>query len=190
MAALNTLRTVIKEESNLIIQTTSECISSAATSGGSVGVKEMVVKESPMVIARVEGMGVRGVGGIVEEGLTGGRHLRESRYPSAERKAYTTCTILARTNLSQHLDLIKPPNLPISSPLNSATMPNMPHPHSPILSSLSNTTNATSQNSSKILSGGVREAIENAIQTGVQENVELLADNKQVWAELEKELAL
>ena len=104
--------------------------------------------------------------------------------------------VIARTNVSQHLELLKataPPPMPTSSTLANPTAslhsPNAHlHPTMPpstILETLTSTARAGAEkDGNKLLSGGLREAVENALQTGAQEQVEVVLDTAQVMGEI------
>ena len=109
--------------------------------------------------------------------------------------------MLARTNLSQHLEILKstvhPPTGPNATPptnslINPSGLPSIPNAHlhpsippSTILESLSTTARASAEkDGSKVFSGGLREAVENALQTGAQEQVEVVVDTAHVLGEL------
>lgn len=137
----------------------------------------------------------------MEEGVAGGELTLFAdvyQFGLADR-----CGVMntARTNVSQHLEILRsvhPPTGPAATPtpslINPSGLPSIPNAHlhpsstippSTILESLSTAARGSAEkDGGKLLSGGLREAVENALQTGAQEQVELVVDTAQVLGEL------
>jgi hypothetical protein len=82
-----------------------------------------------------------------------------------------------------------PTSSTIPNPTASLHIPNAHlHPTMPpstILETLTSTARAGAEkDGNKLLSGGLREAVENALQTGAQEQVEVVLDTAQVMGEI------
>ena len=81
------------------------------------------------------------------------------------------------------------PTSSIPNPTASLHIPNAHlHPTMPpstILETLTSTARAGAEkDGNKLLSGGLKEAVENALQTGAQEQVEVVLDTAQVMGEI------
>jgi hypothetical protein len=111
-------------------------------------------------------------------------NLKSTVHPPPTLSTTTGSTTATTTTSTNSLHAVNPPPIPSVPPIPNAHLhPTAAIPPSTILESLSSTARTSAEKSgSKIFSleGGLKEAVENALQTGVQEQVEVVVDTAEV----------